>query len=222
MPKHRGKLGNPLCYKCNGFTANIGGSGREKLTKRYLYRYKCLNENCGENEDNETLVPTMFSMVPPSELYPFETPTIYPYKRRKPYKCPICHLPKQGHVCKGVPDTSNEGQSSLPLPTQSLPAPLSLPVCKPVPLHFTKNDQDYDASSLMKTEDLNAEMQMFDFPMPTAESKNCEAKCISCLKPGTFIAGAVDTLLQCNSCDDVAIHYSCLKEFALSWTCPLC
>jgi|OM-RGC.v1.013475708 hypothetical protein len=221
MPKHRGKLGNPLCYKCNGFTACVSGSGREKKTKRYLYRYTCLDADCGETKSDGTFIHTKFSRVPDSELYVGEEPEIYPYEPRKiKYKCNVCGLPKKGHICKGSKDTSNEVQtesqsislSDAALTNALFPAPAS------DYHHSSMTHMQDDTLSLMKTNDT---IETLD-ELLDVDSQDQDAKCIMCLKPGTFIAGSVDTLLQCNSCDDVAIHYTCMKQFALTWKCALC
>ena len=46
--------------------------------------------------------------------------------------------------------------------------------------------------------------------------------CVKCNKTGTHSAGNEDSFLECNTCNKKCIHYSCLEEFTIDWTCASC
>ena len=194
---------NPPCIRCRSQTINIGSSGREKVTNRYLYRYKCSDNNCGKkNEEDNTFNVTEFYQVPPNELQPGEIANPMLYESRKiSYKCKLCGQPKKGHVCTAeLPERDNKMLSKKrkvqPLVSDNFVA-TDQTVC----------DSIEHLNNILDT----SEKQIYD-----------SGECICCFKPGTFQAGASNSLLRCTSCKDIAIHLNCMKCFTISWQCPMC
>ena len=58
---------------------------------------------------------------------------------------------------------------------------------------------------------------------PLEDIATCpDDKCVICNKTGTHAAGNETSFLECHVCNKVVIHYSCLEEFTMEWTCASC
>ncbi len=187
---------NPSCVKCGSITANTGAGSAGH------YVYTCTNTDCKY----------VFQQVPPNQLQLGEIaqPRAVIARKCKAYACRKCGaFPKKGHVCPQKGDVCNtnlgdDGRAKKAR-TQNIDTPndtLNLPplAAQQLPLPPASSSASGSTTISIGTYD-----------------------CLLCGKAGTFQAGCEDSLLRCESCHKFNIHIlGCLREFTMSWHCPVC
>ena len=131
------------------------------------------------------------------------------------YKCGRCGQQKKingkSHTCSNPKDSNRAGQKKAPTESDINADLLNVMNQFPFPGVYT-----HDQFSQIDQEK----------PLECLEdgtgAEFSDHKCVICNKTGTRAAGNENSFLECNKCNKMCIHYSCLDEFTVDWTCASC
>ena len=227
------KQTNPECYNKDCKTSHVIMVGKHSDGADGTLRVWMCDESrggCGER----------WQEVPPDLVLPGSVREVFRCKKRHiragQYMCkrPGCGKPKKvdgvSHICNNPKPKSSIAkrrttwqQISLPLPNVTPPSaqPISQTAIRPASLSVEANvhlgastDDVIDAHIF--AEDITAIL--------LSENAGADAvhTCSVCNESGTFFAGQSESLLNCNKCEKVCIHFTCLDQFTAVWECPAC
>ena len=203
------KRSTPPCYKCGAVTFNDGSCGYEtKQKRRYIYRYKCTNTDCG----------ALFRQPPPDLIGEGESykPTdVHKRKNMKgggQYICRKCGQPKKGHVCSAAP--SKEDDESDETARKKHKASVAQSAQLPLPPHVF-----FPTLPPLTGDIAVGEMEGIDLLNSAIDL----TVCLKCEKPGSMF-DSENALLHCSKCGNLAIHVNCLPGGCVdsTWFCPAC